>query len=322
MGERDSTRKLRFLIAWGALAALLFSSSWYLTHAITAIHTKSFSLLNTDFQDIGVFSLSDTASQKPVKVAYNVDEKHKTAELFFSSQLTSATIFLNHFDSDQACYDENDRHGGGKSTFRVVSVTPRVDFGGSSHDSYAIQWNAASSAPYPMALRCKIKPIIEDETFIGRRAYFTNLEDPVFYGVRNVGTPTPFIELDFTEMADAENIRFLGGFFAGQSWSERNLKPNNERVAVLWDSAERSSLRDIIIVIIGALIALGAAELIEAIRPYIEAITQLPEKLRPEKIRTELNPSTTLPDIGHIPGSANSSIDKQPAGEIGEADKK
>jgi len=77
--------------------------------------------------------------------------------------------------------------------------------------------------------------------------------------------------LDISALEDITNLRFSGGVevpFAGER--TRLLTGDQNVVAVDWVDASAQEERDIILVIIGALAAIGAAMAIEAIRPFIE----------------------------------------------------
>ncbi|MBV9737946.1 MAG: hypothetical protein JO177_07215, partial [Candidatus Eremiobacteraeota bacterium] len=90
----------------------------------------------------------------------------------------------------------------------------------------------------------------------------------------------------FPHVAGSESIEFSGGY----SWvgfssvespeSQRGIKLGNT-VEVRWREADREGERDELLVVVGALIALGAAMMVEAVRPavdrYIETHTAKPE---------------------------------------------
>ena len=73
-------------------------------------------------------------------------------------------------------------------------------------------------------------------------------------------------------MGGIDSITFLGGLNSEQSSSSRDLIPDNSRISVRWESVPAQSKRDILIVVIGALIALGAATALEALRPFVDQI--------------------------------------------------
>jgi hypothetical protein len=77
--------------------------------------------------------------------------------------------------------------------------------------------------------------------------------------------------LDISALEDIDNLRFSGGIYfplAGER--TRLLESTDNVVSVEWVDVSASEKRDIVLVTVGALAAIGAAMAIEAIRPFIE----------------------------------------------------
>lgn len=125
-----------------------------------------------------------------------------------------------------------------------------------------------------MAIRCSLTPILKQETYTSRRIYFKDLSSPTAYKTagQQFGPPLSKWTLDVSEVGGIDSITFLGGLNSEQSSSSRDLIPDNLRIGVRWESVPAQSKRDILIVVIGALIALGAATALEALRPFVDQI--------------------------------------------------
>lgn len=85
---------------------------------------------------------------------------------------------------------------------------------------------------------------------------------------------TPFL-VDATGLEGISDFRFVGGTpskLVGVSERVRFVR-FGDSVRVEWKDVPSEEKRDIRLVVIGALIALGAAMTLEAIRPAVESIT-------------------------------------------------
>jgi hypothetical protein len=111
------------------------------------------------------------------------------------------------------------------------------------------------------AIRCVLRrPLAAAPTFTGR-----SLTIQARNGSAGV------VVLDVSALEDIDNVRFSGGIanaFLGDR--TRILGPNNDVVSVEWDDVSAEEQRDIVLVTIGALAAIAAAMVIEALRPFIE----------------------------------------------------
>jgi hypothetical protein len=208
-------------------------------------------------------------------VRYRYDERSASSTILLSSLVPSAKIILNHVAGPNACVDENDlMPNRAPKPLRLIPIAPKIDYAGSSRGTYLIDWTAAASQPYPMGIRCSLTPIVKHETYTGRLMYFTNLSNPIAYNTagQQFGPPLSKWTLDVSEIGGMDSITFLGGLNSGQSWTSRDLAPDNSRVGFRWESVPAQSERNILIVLIGALIALGAATVLEALRPFVDRI--------------------------------------------------
>jgi hypothetical protein len=209
------------------------------------------------------------------KLVYRYDERSTTSTILLLSKLPSAKIILNHVANPNACVDENELMPNGSSKpVPLIPIAANADYAGSSRGTYLIDWTATGRQPYPMAIRCSLTPIVKQETYTSRRIYFKDLSSPTAYKTagQQFGPPLSKWTLDVSEVGGIDSITFLGGLNSEQSSSSRDLIPDNLRIGVRWESVPAQSKRDILIVVIGALIALGAATALEALRPFVDQI--------------------------------------------------
>jgi hypothetical protein len=88
--------------------------------------------------------------------------------------------------------------------------------------------------------------------------------------------PIRGLVLDLNGIRDAENLAFLGGF-QEQQWagyeSLRVIAPDG-LITGHWRDIRSEQTRDILLVIIGTLVAIGATTLIEGLRPLSEILIE------------------------------------------------
>jgi hypothetical protein len=80
------------------------------------------------------------------------------------------------------------------------------------------------------------------------------------------------LRLDFSQLARSQDIHFHGeGFVPAQVESERtSILPPWDTVTVEWKDIDADQQRDRLFILIGVLIAVGAAMLVEALKPWAE----------------------------------------------------
>jgi hypothetical protein len=115
---------------------------------------------------------------------------------------------------------------------------------------------------------CLLEPLTTQTSFVDRRIEVHNYA----LSSRPPGEQSLAWSLDLSDLPDARFQRFVGGIRGARPETERVLDASHPQVEVYWESNRRASQRNIILVVIGALIALGAATLLEAVRPYVHII--------------------------------------------------
>ena len=138
-------------------------------------------------------------------------------------------------------------------------------------------------------ISCEVTPIIERETFTSKRASFGSDDltwEPTLskkYALEGY-TSVPSLFVDVGGVEDAEDIQWEGyqdpKLLMGHGTT--HVVPSGGIAVAHWKDIGREQTRDIILVIIGTLIAIGATTLIEALRPLIETVA---ESRKPPEIK-------------------------------------
>jgi hypothetical protein len=184
-------------------------------------------------------------------------------------------------------------------------------------------------------LACSVRLPTIWETFVTRRMLIGEYlpldagrrlqHDPSAYALSGY-EPVRAIHVYFEHIAGAENIQYVGG----RSWvghieieapeSARTI-PAGEIAEVTWHDLSREGARDAIFVIVGALIAIGAAMAVEAARPYIERYVEARGESQPQRAASHEGTTTRsaeagLPKpLGPREGKEHSSPSESPASE-------
>ncbi len=249
-------------------------------------------------QEICIFGPDPDHSHMPpnAQVRYMYDEGSKGA----SVELVGARRFgKNHLDarlqSGRLHCTRDWFHSHGAPASEIDSYREKGQpFG----DTYLIDWK--NNPDGFLRVVCKLRSIVDRHTYTERRIYFCNsgyqggeyesdnphdAETLDKNGFGSYGYPLKWT-LDLSDVSNIGSIAFVGGTNASANYpatndalraegsvrelgATRGFVPS-DLVEVRWESLTSESLRDIYIVIIGALVALGAAMLLEALRPFIE----------------------------------------------------
>ena len=296
----------RYLGIWGCLAICTFVAAWSLTRIVTRVNHPDFDPAKTEVQGIGI--LSPQGQQKtfqgefPYVVRYKYDEAKSAAAITVSFIWGEETLLLNHV---KACVaNSRDFQGMDKDLKDLIAspVKENLKLVRLSNDLSCISLEEFGHLP-GVDVTCTLDSFVRSETFAARSIYFRNVgpnsavssDLPAGCATRNERHSAVFTKwtLDASQLGDADNMTFsvaenrsmsraegFNDYFSVdktpapsfvQLASAREIAPD-DTVELRWQWVSKESERDEIFVLIGALVAVGATLLLEAIRPFVEII--------------------------------------------------
>jgi hypothetical protein len=132
-------------------------------------------------------------------------------------------------------------------------------------------WQDASAEE--QIVRCYTPSLTRHVSFTGRAADFYFNDRPPPDAPNAVAVPRLLFR--FSGIAQARDLSFRGGvdLQEGRDARETSRFLNADTVmSVHWEQAGQQSLRDTLLIVIGTLIGIGVTVLIEAVKPYLEAL--------------------------------------------------
>jgi hypothetical protein len=270
-------RAKRFFLIWGGSAAVIFAFAGYLTFVIVDVNEA---LGRTQY--LSIYPQGKAVNENAVS-----EDGGSSFKLFYSGKSAAeawirisldrpAKILLNHVAGPKACQE--------LGPLKIEPLEPvRTPDSTFVEDGYLIDIK-----DYPSLVDCTLKSIIVKSTFTARHVQFLNPPGKYYYEVSG----NPFFKspiwnfddkpakwtLDETVLEDAEQLSIIVRYNERQSGNNRMILDAvreaypGEGLDLRWTSTSRESLRDILVVIIGAAVALGAAMFLEALRPYVERL--------------------------------------------------
>ena len=167
----------------------------------------------------------------------------------------------------------------------IVTVDPTKPHDPLVYDSVIKAWTLGQNE-YQIRFRCDLKPVADRETFVTKRVLVVARDAAGLGSYMGPDfTAIPYVYVQFPHVAGAEGVEFSGGYsWIGSSTvespeSQRGIKLGSQLEA-RWREADREGERDALLVIVGALIALGAAMMVEAVRPAVDRYIE--PKLNPK----------------------------------------
>lgn len=317
----------RSLIAWGGFALVLFALAAFITwivvgvkHApIDADHTvrATFLFPNTVLRPVAqTLNLGvpiDRARLSKLgtysEIEYREEQGKASLDIAYPPAV-AGKILLSHLAGPTACQEVlTSPQAAAKTSLSVQPIAPSDT---SFHDDWILSvqpisphdplvyesanqtWNLAPNE-YQVRLHCDLKLVADRETFVTKRL-LVFAHDAAGLG-SYMGpdyTAIPILYVRFPHVAGSEGVEFSGGY----SWmgtssvespeSQRGIKLGSQ-LEVRWREADREGERDALLVIVGALIALGAAMMVEAVRPAVDRYIESRAALK-------------KPPAGHTPG--------------------
>ena len=295
----SSAFEVRSIRIWGGLALITLMLAAILTLKVLGTHQH---LLNSSVVFFPTFSstaVSDMAVERAARrrgTTYNEElagrfdvtaqygdaNGHQT--ITFSSESTPVHLFINNLGGAAPCRELNG-YSDRPTTFYYKRLPTDAlaedapEFMGTQLYLVGIQQDARER-DRSITVECNGHWIGDWTTFSTRSLSVTNLGDVNFSGLAlRYARPDAYwgshLRMWFANIDGAENVHFSGGeSHLGQPGIDN---PEYERdisgpIEVSWSVFRRESERDELLVVIGALIALGASMVVEAFRPYIDRL--------------------------------------------------
>ena len=243
-------RAIRFSLIWGGLAIALFICAGVLTAIILRYNPQPGPLLR-----FGMTVPSDVRPSHLPVVSYSQPDGHAQLSLYF---LPSSGVFYVSPRIDR-CEEYN------QNPFQKVDISSRP-----GETISRVTFRVTSTGPGSDSMQCYTEPLVASESFIDRRLDTENFHPHT--AEKQIGW---ILGLN---AGDADKLRFSGGLPGEQPEIERILE-GSYRTTARWESLSAESIRDILLVVIGSLIALGAATLLEALRPMIDVLSAKADKV-------------------------------------------
>jgi hypothetical protein len=250
---------------WLGIAALLFGASFALTLQVT--HVERADALRV----LTVEVLGDAHARRPAIAIAPVDGDRlyltvedldpRVAHLRFGPFSEASATRAACTSSDMRVshpVDVDDAEGGWyqRAAFAWL-LPPKVVW-------LDVDVSAIEPAPH-LFLECNLPTSVDDETYVSRSLRVATLGGPLAGGTISLDDPDPSIQV--TNEATGETRLASADTAPATSDGVRSLR-------FTWDSLQASQRRDLLLIVIGTLIALAAAATIEAARPYIEIATR------------------------------------------------
>lgn len=244
-GPERTTHPHRFLLIWGALAALNFVIAAVLTGIVVEV-----SALEAPYHSVGMYGAY--RSHAVGWVYYYGGAAGGRYLIYYPAHTTSVALPTGKFTD--CIYNQPPQR-------RVLSS----DVTTSSYQGRSFYLIRLSPSPHGAATNGEVTCRLD---FAPTRTSFTDYAMDIWFlpyppkGSVSAATLNYYVQFD-----GAENMQVFGA--RATSSSSAALEPDDESV-IRFTDVRRQSLREIMFVVIGTLVAFGAALSLEAIRPYVE----------------------------------------------------
>lgn len=251
-------RALRFLFVWGGLAIVLFGIAAVLTADVLRVDDMKFPphSLIVSIWSTGVAKSWTKPSVTVTPLAVYQEFTGGSAQLKIERLPDAGDLYVGPLPPGARCTDWAQQPIPGT----LIDANDATSAGA----LYRYHFEKLRSG----SIVCPIEPLVADVSFVDRRldawGYSAAYDQPP-----PAEKPLPVV-LDLSAISNAENMRFVGGK-PGLRWeTDRILDADERYIQSYWASKTQTSTRDVLLVVIGSLIALGAATLLEALRPYVD----------------------------------------------------
>jgi hypothetical protein len=287
------------LVVWSALSVIVFLCAAMLTAWITRVdETLPFEPRHykplTHIQKFAVFIPKTLTELRSVIVEFYSssagDSLYFTVPGDMKATLLASSLRTDKDHPKEPCTarSESPEYGWSEANFYVTQPVVHFTTMRTTHGLEVGVFDLKSSSQ-PIHVVCQIEPLVQVHTFTKRTAAFdfigtsemAPLGNPYPRSPEEAEPPRPNPFEDYSQLqagvtlviaVEGENFSFDAGFKADDT-----ARPEESRklvgptlVHVQWLDVYQEQFRDIILVVIGALIGIGATMLIEALRPLID----------------------------------------------------
>lgn len=286
----------RIRLFWFAIALITFGAASWLTMDITTVDVLASNPHHGLFQHgvlqrpdepqiIGAYIITDgverSRASEDIKVVYTQNEGEAGAAInVWLPSDTHASFLLNNTtrESCLSTYYEDGTYADIPAGYDDdVSERTIQSESGDNYSSVIVFRPDRTKEPFHFY--CNLSSVPEHRTFSKRvaRFWFPGKTDGAeFLGVKAITDPDtglsefePASRLAITfDVRGADDFRFDGISQSNTTTQSHSVMlPKDGKLDVMWVNYYQEQFRDIILVVIGSLIAIGAATVIEAIRP-------------------------------------------------------
>jgi hypothetical protein len=234
----------RFLVIWGALAALNFVIAAVLTAIL--VHIPA---LESPYNPVGMYG--NYRENATGWVYYYRTNSGSTYLIYYPAHTKLVALPYGRFST---CV--GDRPARTRIPLRAIAI--------SHYEDRAFYLITLSSQPHGAPVAGETTCTI---AFAATRSSFTSFAMDIWF-MPSLPSLVPVATLNYAaEIDGAENMQVFGE--RSTSSSSAALAPDDE-IVIEYNDIRREGFRDIVLIVIGALVGLGAAMSLEAIRPYVE----------------------------------------------------
>jgi hypothetical protein len=273
------------LAIWGGLSLVMFAAAAGLTWRVTAIHgavpfqPKSV-IFPEHYQTIEIYDRPGSIpAGKTITASYDGIDGEATAGLnLYFPEKSEVKVFVNNLVSPTACSSPRsaDQVFDEDKGINVSSVLVSDD-----KNEGQLYFVTPSLSDANFYVHCEVRSVTEALTYSRRETSFSSITvfDSFPDHQKNLPPegfePLPAFLLRLS-LSGSENVGFSSGFEDQNvsNYERARIMLKGSVVTVQWDNIYSGQMRDIILIVIGSLIAIGVTMLIEAVRPFVDRIGQ------------------------------------------------
>lgn len=267
-------------LVWLVIGAVMFAVAIWLTNTVTRlapdpIATNTYRPDRMPFQMAAILTTrpvdSDTGYEYMVSYA-DSDRPGRVNITFFVHPPDEPIILLGSRTDPPDCYLIDGFFADDPPAGQVIAADVLNDFE-NNQKVYQLRPVWPDALAEEQLVRCYTPSLARDVSFTGRAADFYFNDRPPPDSPNAVAVPRLLFR--FSGIAQARDLSFRGGveLQEGRDARETSRFLNaNTVMSVHWEQAGQQSLRDTLLIVIGTLIGIGVTVLIEAVKPYLEAL--------------------------------------------------